>query len=714
MDFTNQTPKPQNRLRYAASLYLRKHADNPIDWWPWCDEALALAQQTDKPIFLSVGYSSCHWCTVMEGEAFSDPAVAAYLNEEFIAIKVDREERPDLDSLYMQILQMLVGQGGWPMNLFLSPHDRIPFYGGTYFPLEPRYGRPGFLQVLQSLIQHYRTNGDRLLQIRQDILSGLRQSLDLGTPSPWSDDLLPQGLDTAVKIVAPRFGGNSFPMMPYALTALHRSRWRSEAGEAAQKACYQRALDLALGGIYDQVAGGFHRYTVDATWTVPHFEKMLYDNGQILEFLALVWRQGLRDPALAQAVEGTVAWLQREMRSSDGYFYAAQDADSFLEPQAPEPEEGAFYVWDYATLEDLLSEAELIALTQEFTVTRTGNFEGKNVLQRRQAGSLSASSQAALTKLFRQRYGPHVTRDFNPVAPPFPPATTNQEARHGSWPGRIPPVTDTKLIVAWNALMISGLAVAALTFNNPQYYGLARSSAQFILDNQWQEVFSDQASPPHGRFHRLNYDGQVAVLAQAEDYVLWIKALLDLRDAHLGLGFGTEGEPDWLTAAIVAQQELDHWLWCDQGGYYSAPHTPNDPPLMQERSYLDNATPSPNGIAVTNLVRLSLLTDNLTYLDRATQTLQAFQDTMAKQPQACPSLFMGLDWWHHQALLKALPSIYPIIQEQYWPTLVVKAITSGSIPGVGLVCQGLSCQEPVPSAEDLVAQLQRLTAPDGV
>ena len=227
------TLRSLNRLSQSASLYLRKHAENPIDWWPWCSEALAKAVTEDKPIFLSIGYSSCHWCTVMEGEAFSDEAIATYLNQHFVAIKVDREENPDLDSIYMQFLQMMVGQGGWPLNVFLSPSDRVPFYGGTYFPLDPRYGRPGFLQVLQSLRRYYDTDRSRLVEIQQEMLKGLHQSIALGNPQAWNTDLLKTGLDQAAEILAPRFGGNRFPMMPHALAVLQRSRWDGKAGEVA-------------------------------------------------------------------------------------------------------------------------------------------------------------------------------------------------------------------------------------------------------------------------------------------------------------------------------------------------------------------------------------------------------------------------------------------------------------------------------------------------
>ncbi|MFZ9739849.1 MAG: thioredoxin domain-containing protein, partial [Prochlorotrichaceae cyanobacterium] len=696
-----------NRLLHSASLYLRKHAENPIDWWPWCPEALEKAAAEDKPIFLSIGYSSCHWCTVMEGEAFSDPAVADYLNAHFVPIKVDREERPDVDSIYMQFLQMMVGQGGWPLNVFLSPKERIPFYGGTYFPLEPRYGRPGFLQVLENLHRYYQSDRGRLIEIQQEMLQGLQHAIDLGTPQEWDTQLLGQGLEICTRIIAPRFNGNSFPMMPYALSVLRRSRWADEGGENARKACQQRGFDLVLGGIYDHVGGGFHRYTVDATWTVPHFEKMLYDNGQILEFLACLWVSGTQEAAILRAIEGTVAWLKREMTDAAGYFYAAQDADSFATATDREPEEGAFYVWRYAELETVLTEAELTALTQEFTVTETGNFEGQNVLQRRHRGDLSEAAQTALAKLFQLRYG---TADHEGMI--FPPARSNAEAKTEPWPGRIPAVTDTKMIVAWNGLMISGLAIAARVLQRPDFYALAEQAATFILQHQWQPVSGQegQGEQPDLRLHRLHYDGQAAVLAQSEDYAFWIKALLDLHQAQLCIP-GVNTDQDWLQAARSAQAEFDRWLGDPAGGYYNAAIDASEDLVVRERNYFDNATPSGNGVGTENLVRLALVTEDLQYLDQAQQTLKTFSAAMERSPQACPSLLAALDTYEHAALLKLSPTAIVSWPQTYGPTVSLKTGTDLPEGTVGMVCAGLSCQAPAESLAVLQDQLDSVTTP---
>ncbi|MEG4213553.1 thioredoxin domain-containing protein [Microcoleus sp. S13_B4] len=686
-----------NRLAQSQSLYLRKHAENPIDWWPWCDEALEAARSENKPIFLSIGYSSCHWCTVMEGEAFSDRAIAQYMNSHFIPIKVDREERPDIDSIYMQTLQMMTGQGGWPLNVFLTPDERVPFYGGTYFPVEPRYGRPGFLEVLQAIRRFYDTEKGKVEAFKAEILGNLQQTAALsGVTAELNREIFQKGLELNTGIVAGHNPGPSFPMIPYAELALRGTRFNFESKYDSKQVCTQRGLDLALGGIYDHVAGGFHRYTVDATWTVPHFEKMLYDNGQIVEYLANLWSAGIQEPAFETAIARTVEWLKREMTAPTGYFYAAQDADSFNTSEEVEPEEGAFYVWTYAELEALLNAEELAEIKAQFTVSRSGNFEGKNVLQRRHPGKLSDTVETALAKLFAVRYG------GNPeTVKTFPPARNNQEAKNDSWPGRIPAVTDTKMIAAWNSLMISGLARAAAVFGNLEYLELAVTTANFILENQWTE----------GRFQRLNYDGQSAVTAQSEDYALFVKALLDLHQASLTLENGEEAKqlPNsqfWLEKAVQVQEEFDEFLWSvELGGYYNTAKDASGDLLVRERSYIDNATPAANGIAIASLVRLALLGQNLEYLDRAQQGLQAFSSIVQDAPQACPSLLSAIDWYQHSTLIRTSPDQIAGLISQYYPTAVFQIEADLPEGVIGLVCECLTCKEPAKSQERLLEEI---------
>jgi uncharacterized protein YyaL (SSP411 family) len=445
---------------------------------------------------------------------------------------------------------------------------------------------------------------------------------------------------------------------------------------------------------------------------------MLYDNGQILEYLANLWRKGVQDPAFRRAVAKTVTWLTREMTAPQGYFYAAQDADSFIDTEAPEPEEGAFYVWSYGGLRTYLDELQLLGLTEAFHITSGGNFEGNIVLQRRRKGDLNAIAEEALAQLFIERYGTPES-DLETFAP----ARSNQAAKTHPWPRRIPAVTDTKMIVAWNSLMISGLAHAAVALGQPDYYTIACRAAQFIQTHQWQD----------GKLHRLNYDGpdngQVAVLAQSEDYALWIKALLDLHQAQVALGLAvgkaigevTQGEVaqgevaqgeaslDWLELAIQAQEEFDQSLWnLELGGYNNTAQEASESLLVRERSYGDNATPAANGVAAANLVQLALLTEDLDYLDRAEQTLQAFGDVMVRSPQSCPSLFGALDWFRNHTLVKTSPDLVQQLSQGYYPTTVFK--TEANLPdgSVGLVCQGLTCQEPAESTQQLLEQLTQI------
>ena len=725
-----------NRLAQSASLYLRKHADNPIDWWPWCDEAIATARRENKPIFLSIGYSSCHWCTVMEGEAFSDPTIAAFLNDNFLPIKVDREERPDIDSIYMQALQLMIGQGGWPLNTFLLPDSLVPFYGGTYFGMTPMYGRPGFLQVLARLREMYDTEIEKLRSVETDVKAALmrgaeglddvvddamasskstkstanrREEREALTPKERqvSDRAaLDRGLAIAAKLTAPNGRAPSFPSLPYALTALRGLRFEDNLGEDnlgeenvnkgsnrevdPYRACNRRAIDLCLGGIYDHVGGGFHRYTVDATWTVPHFEKMLYDNGLALEFLVDLWRAGGREPVFETAIAGTVEWLQREMTDPAGFFYASQDADNFSTPIAAEPEEGAFYVWSWAELKAALTSGEFAELQRRFTIVPEGNFEGVSVLQRRDTGHLSAIARTAIDKLFALRYG--LRRD---ACDRYAPARNNHDAKTQPRAGRIPPVTDTKAIVSWNALTISGLAKAASVFHRESYLELARGAADFILDRQRVD----------GRLQRVSYDGRAATIAQSEDYAFLIKALLDLHQACQTLVPGAAMGQAYLDAAIELQAEFDAHLWDrDRGGYYNTDARADL--IIRERSTQDNATPAPNGIAIANLIRLGAITDDPARFDQADRALAAFDALIRDTPQACPSLIAALDDRLHYAHVRIQPHWAKAYLDRYFPSTSVTASFDLPADIAGIVCYDLTCSEPAQQLDQLFTQIQ--------
>ncbi|MGI0479667.1 thioredoxin domain-containing protein [Geminocystis sp. CENA526] len=673
-----------NNLINAQSLYLKKHAYNPINWWYWCEEALNLAKSQNKPIFLSIGYSSCHWCTVMEGEAFSDTSIADYLNEHFVAIKVDREERPDIDSIYMTALQMMTGQGGWPLNIFLTPDELIPFYGGTYFPVEPRYGRPGFLQILQAINDFYYQQKDKLTALTEEIVKNLQDNsqVNFSGNSPLNGELLTQGIANNSRVIDRNdYGSPRFPMMPYTNLILQAS----VNNEHYQKLVKKRATDLVNGGIYDHVGGGFHRYTVDATWTVPHFEKMLYDNGLIMEFLANLWSSGVENPDIKIACDGTLNWLKREMTAEEGYFYASQDADNFASINDFEPEEGDFYVWHYQELTEILSQDELSLFEDTFTISQNGNFEGKNVLQKQEFMPINEDVKNILEKLFVIRYG-----ESSSTLTKFTPAKNNEEAKSLPWRGRIPPVTDTKMIVAWNSLMISGLARAYGVFRDKNYLELAEKATNFILNHQWQ----------NNRLYRLNYDGKVSIFAQAEDYSLFIKALLDLAQNCEDNG------NYYLTKAIEVQQEFDHYCQDkNNGGYYNNSDDQAQDLLIKEKSYIDNATPSANGISIANLMRLGLFTDNMEYFEKAEKTLQLFSEIMTKSPTSCPSIFIGLNWYLQGKSVKTTAEIKQKLNQTYYPTALYRLTQDLPDDKVAIVCQGLSCLEPAMNFDEILTQL---------
>jgi uncharacterized protein len=645
--------KKNNRLLHEASLYLRKHAYNPINWYAWGEEALKRATELDFPIFLSIGYSSCHWCTVMENEAFSDPAIADFMNEHYVSIKVDREERPDLDSIYMQSLQLMTGQGGWPMNVFLTPQDLIPFYGGTYFPIEARYGRPAFMEILDRIQEFYHTEKDKIQTHKTQILSALQQATHLAPLAQIEPKTLRAGLEQCQRILQRGGPGPNFPMIPYAEAMLRASRfadWQPLAEEARQRA-EERTEDLVLGGIFDHAGGGFHRYTVDGTWTVPHFEKMLYDNGQILEFISDLWRAGTQEPAIERAVQKTVQWLDREMTSPQGYFYAAQDADS-------EGEEGKYYVWSHQELEQALTAEEFQLLKEQFDVTANGNFEGHIVLQRMHLGKLPEVLEGALDKLHDIRLH------------------------------RIPPVTDTKLIVAWNALQVSGLVKAALAFNQSDYLTRAARCLTFILEHL----------QPKDRLHRIYYgDNQpITVLAKSEDYALLIKALLDCYEATQ--------ETHWLEQAQSLQSQMDELLWdLEMGGYFNTSGSDSKNLILREKDYQDNATPSAHGIAVRNLVRLFSFTDDQHYRERAYSILLLFGQIMQELPRACPSLLSGLDEYLNQAVIKGSQEVGHSLLHHYWPSLSFKKTSDSH----ALVCRGLECLTPATSPQELQQQIRQ-------
>lgn len=548
---------PENRLARETSPYLLQHKHNPVDWWPWGPEALAEAERTGKPILLSVGYAACHWCHVMAHESFEDPATAAVMNELFVNIKVDREERPDIDQIYMAALHHLGERGGWPLTMFLTPKGE-PVWGGTYFPKDSRYGRPAFVDVLHEVARIFREDRNVIDNNRSALLARLAER----ARPQGKVTIGPTELDAAARELAgaidPVNGGlRGAPKFPQA--SLFEFLWR--AGVRSGDARFFGLVDVTLdriceGGIYDHLGGGFARYSVDDKWLVPHFEKMLYDNAQLLDLLVLAYQRDGRELYKRRAQE-IVGWLQREMTTGDGAFCSSLDADS-------EGEEGKFYVWSLKEITDLLGKDDAEFFAQHYDVTEGGNFEGHNILNRLQPRARNEEDETRLAplraKLLAERQK------------------------------RIRPGLDDKVLADWNGLMIAALVNASIAFDEPEWIDLAARAFRFVA-----EMMTREDRLGHSwRDERLLFPGL------ASDFTHMIRAALALYEAT--------GERDYLDWAVTTQQALDrHYADPERGGYFL---TADDAEglVVRPHATVDDATPNHNAIAAQNLVRLALFT----------------------------------------------------------------------------------------------------------
>jgi len=564
----------RNRLGDETSPYLLQHKDNPVHWQAWGEEALAEAKAQDKPILLSVGYAACHWCHVMAHETFENPAVAALMNDLYINIKVDREERPDLDAIYQHALALLGEQGGWPLTMFLSP-DGEPFWGGTYFPPEPRWGRPGFAQVLQGIAATYRGDRDK---VAKNVVA-LREALaKLGQPEA-GDGIDPALFDRIaerlLREVDPFNGGiGTAPKFPQCgIFELLWRGWKRTRQTPYRDAVLRTLTTICQGGIYDHLGGGFARYSTDARWLAPHFEKMLYDNAELIDLLTLVWQE-TRDPLYAHRVEETIGWLEREIATAGGGFASSLDADS-------EHEEGKFYVWSEAEIDAVLGENA--ALFNEFyDVTREGNWEGKTILNRLAHPALADAETE--TRLARCR-----EKLFEVRAP------------------RVRPGLDDKVLADWNGLMIAALAQAGLVFERPDWLALAQRAFSFV---------QKEMAAPEGRLFHSWREGQARHPASVDDYANLCRAALALHEAtqdahHL------EQARNWIAS-------LDRHYWDSEGGgyFFAADDTPGL--IARAKTAADAAVPAGNGTLVGVLTRLAILTGEETYRDRAERIICAF------------------------------------------------------------------------------------------
>jgi len=614
------THKP-NRLAREKSPYLLQHAYNPVDWFPWGEEAFAKARQENKPIFLSVGYSTCHWCHVMERESFENETIAEALNRHFVSIKVDREERPDVDRVYMAFVQASTGGGGWPMSVFLTP-DLKPFFGGTYFAPDARYGRPGFLDLLEKIAGTWETDRERVLASSSEILEALRHE----AAPPGGAGRLPQAeaLEQAYRQFSasydPERGGfGGPPKFPRPATLNFMLRFHARRGErAALDMTLHTLREMAKGGMHDQLGGGFHRYSVDERWHVPHFEKMLYDQAQLaLSYLEAF--QITRETSYAEAARDILDYVLRDMTHPQGGFYSAEDADSAPDPAHPERKsEGAFYVWEEKEVRALLGEPLVDPFAYRYGVEPGGNvrhdpqgeFTGRNIL-------FEAHPLEEVARRFKQDTAA-VRRQID-------------EARRrlfGARARRPRPHLDDKVITAWNGLMISACARAGAALEEPRYLRAAERAADFLLGN-----LRDAGS---GDLRRRWREGESAFTATAQDYAGVIQALLDLYEA----GFDVER----LRLAEALQERQIAIFWDEAGGGFWETAGADPHLLLRMKEDYDGAEPAANSLSALNLLRLAQMTERADLRSKAERTLGAFSSRLERQPFALPQMLVALDY----------------------------------------------------------------------
>jgi uncharacterized protein YyaL (SSP411 family) len=601
----SDSTRSTNRLAHETSPYLRQHAHNPVDWYPWGPEALERARTLDRPIFLSIGYSACHWCHVMERESFEDEEVARLLNDNFVSIKVDREERPDLDAIYMAAIQMLNnGQGGWPMSVFLTPQLQ-PFTGGTYFPPEDRYGRPGFKRVLRTVADWWRNRRADVEQAAGQITDVLQRS---GRPEAregaLDESLLRGAASTLAALYDPQFGGfGRAPKFPHPMDLRLLLRlWQRFGDDSALQMARHTLERMAMGGIYDHLGGGFARYSTDARWLVPHFEKMLYDNALLVPCYLELW-QITRDDFHAEVARDTLDWVLREMASPEGPFYSTLDADS-------EGVEGKFYVWSEAEIEQLLGKEDAALFSAVYGVEPGGNWEGHNILHR----SKTWAQMARLFGIDEARLRETLARARGVLF-----RAREQRVR----PGR-----DDKMLTSWNGLMIGAMALAGAVLQEPRYRDAAVKAADFLLT---------RLRTPDGRLlHSYSSGSEPRLNGYLEDYSFLIDALMTLWE--------TTFEPRWLRAALeLTGVLLDQFSDPDSAGFFFTGRD-HEPLIARTKDIQDNATPSGNAMAVTALLRLALLTDRHDLRDRAEATLRLHRGLMAEHPTATGQMLLALDF----------------------------------------------------------------------
>jgi hypothetical protein len=615
------TPKFTNRLLLEGSPYLLQHAHNPMNWRPWGDEAFETARRLGRPVLLSIGYSTCHWCHVMEEESFDDIEIAEFINENYIAIKVDREERPDIDSIYMSAVQAMSGHGGWPMTSWLTP-DRKPFYAGTYFPARDgdRGVAKGFLTILRDLKAVYDEQPENVASRADQIAARVEAMLEPETGSGLPDA---QVLQTAARYYSQRFdeangGTKGAPKFPSSLSIRFLLRHYRRTGDARSLQIVETTLEhMAAGGIYDHVGGGFHRYSTDAEWQVPHFEKMLYDNALlVVVYLEAYQATGRED--FARIAREILRYVERDMTSPEGGFYSATDADS-PNPEG-EREEGWFFTWTPTEIDAVLNEEEARLVRQYYKASAEGNFEGRNILHTEPGPStISRQLQAARDKLYAARLK------------------------------RPPPLRDEKILTAWNGLMISAHAFAALVLDEDDYARRAERAADFLLTNLRRD----------GRLLRRHMGGEARHDGYLDDYAFLISGLLDLYEAT--------GNLRWLREAVALDRVLEENYEDGENGGFFMTSDDHEELLAREKPNSDGAEPSGNSVALLNLVRLHEFTTSDAYRQRAVKALRAFQPILAARPAALSEMLLALDF--HLDIPKQIVIVTPNNRAEATPLL---------------------------------------------
>ena len=697
-----------NRLSQETSPYLQQHAGNPVDWYAWGEEALQAAREQDKPILLSVGYSACHWCHVMAHESFEDAKVALLMNRNFINIKVDREERPDLDQIYQLAHQMMSRRsGGWPLTMFLTP-EQEPFFGGTYFPKTPRFGLPGFSELLLRVAQLYHSEREQVARQGKSILGGFErmQPASPAHHSEFSSSPIERALGVLAASYDPHYGGfGAAPKFPHPTDLELCLRHHAESGihsgtggvheitgadVRAQPVeplamAINTLVRMATGGIYDQLGGGFCRYSVDAQWLIPHFEKMLYDNGPLLACYSDAWAL-TRDPLFAEVVEATVAWTMREMQSPAGGYYSSLDADS-------EHEEGKFYVWTPQQARALLSDEEYAVCAPFYGLAKQANFEDKYWHLHvacgldRLAASLGKPAQECGALLARARAKLFAAREQ-----------------------RIRPGRDEKILTSWNALMIAGMARAARTFERPEWLASARAALDFIRGSLWQE----EGGSARARLLATCKDGRAHLNAYLDDYAFLLAALIELMQTDFQ-------ERDLEFADDLAVALLEQFYDPGLGGFFFTSHD-HEKLIHRPKPGHDSATPSGNGVAALALQRLGHITGESRYLEAAERTLQSFYPALAQHPGGYASLLLVLEEAITPPVVVVLrgPAAQlsqwqQVLGQRYLPATLILAVSENTVGLSPLLakpvtpnavnawaCKGVTCLPPVDKLEALL------------